>query len=155
MIARDELVRRLDAGDVVVVDVRPAAEFAAGHIQGARSIPIDRLAEEVRTFPRDAEVVAYAEAASACSPSACSTTGGAGRAVWPTGSRVASRRTPSGQDADTMSLGTSRRDVCLLVGDRSHGDADTSSVSPTRTVPGAVTDAIIPKVPLWSARRVR
>ena len=59
VVARDELVRRLDAGDVVIIDVRPAAEFDAGHIQGARSIPIDRLAEEVKTLPKDAEVVAY------------------------------------------------------------------------------------------------
>jgi len=59
VVPRDELARRLDAGDVIILDVRPAAEFDAGHIEGARSIPIDRLAEEVRTLPKDAEVVAY------------------------------------------------------------------------------------------------
>lgn len=59
VVSRDELARRLDAGDVIILDVRPAAEFDAGHIEGARSIPIDRLAEEVRTLPKDAEVVAY------------------------------------------------------------------------------------------------
>ena len=48
----------LRAGEVVVIDVRPRVEFAAGHIQGARSVPLDnedRLAE----IPDDAEVVAY------------------------------------------------------------------------------------------------
>jgi len=56
---RDELARRLDAGDVVVLDVRPEAEFVAGHIAGARSIPIDGLSAEVRSLPDDVEVVAY------------------------------------------------------------------------------------------------
>ena len=46
-IGRNELAERLAAGDVVVVDVRPAAEFAAGHIAGARSIPIHELAANI------------------------------------------------------------------------------------------------------------
>ena len=58
-ISRDELARRLDAGDVVVVDVRPAAEYASGHIAGARSIPIDKLARQLRHLPDGVEVVAY------------------------------------------------------------------------------------------------
>lgn len=58
-ISAADLAARLDAGDVVVVDVRPAAEFAAGHIAGARSIPIDDLAEQLRTVPADVEIVAY------------------------------------------------------------------------------------------------
>lgn len=58
-ISRDELAERLARGEVVVVDVRPAVEFAAGHIAGARSIPADRLARELATLPADIEVVAY------------------------------------------------------------------------------------------------
>lgn len=58
-VSRAELVARLEAGDVVVVDVRPAAEYAAGHIAGARSIPAGRLARELRNLPADVEVVAY------------------------------------------------------------------------------------------------
>lgn len=58
-IGRDELARRLADGDVIVVDVRPDAEYAAGHIVGAVSIPIGRLARELRTLPPDVEVVAY------------------------------------------------------------------------------------------------
>jgi rhodanese-related sulfurtransferase/DNA-binding transcriptional ArsR family regulator len=58
-IGQAELADRISAGDVVVVDVRPAAEFAAGHISGARSIPIDELADNIRNLPTDLEVVAY------------------------------------------------------------------------------------------------
>ncbi len=58
-ITRDELARRLDAGDVVVLDVRPAPEFGAGHIAGARSVPIDLLSAQVRSLAADVEVVAY------------------------------------------------------------------------------------------------
>jgi rhodanese-related sulfurtransferase len=55
----DELKARLKAGSVIVVDVRPAEEFAAGHIAGAVSIPHDQLQERLRELPRDKEVVAY------------------------------------------------------------------------------------------------
>lgn len=58
-IGRTELVARIEAGDVVVLDVRPNAEYAAGHIAGARSIPIGHLAAGVTAIPRDVEVVAY------------------------------------------------------------------------------------------------
>lgn len=58
-IDRDELARRLDDGDVIVVDVRPEAEYGAGHIAGAVSIPIDRLARRLRSLPPDVDVVAY------------------------------------------------------------------------------------------------
>jgi rhodanese-related sulfurtransferase len=58
-ISRDELLRRAAAGEVVVLDVRPAAEYAAGHIPGSVSIPIDRLADRLAELPDHAEVVAY------------------------------------------------------------------------------------------------
>ena len=58
-IGRDELVARLRAGDVVIVDVRPAQEYEAGHIEGARSIPIEELAGRLAELPTDREVVAY------------------------------------------------------------------------------------------------
>ncbi|MGE0508052.1 MAG: ArsR/SmtB family transcription factor [Acidimicrobiia bacterium] len=58
-IGRDELAERIAAGDVVVIDVRPAAEHAAGHITGARSIPIDELAANLEDLPAGVEVVAY------------------------------------------------------------------------------------------------
>jgi rhodanese-related sulfurtransferase/DNA-binding HxlR family transcriptional regulator len=58
-VSRAELAARIATGDVVVVDVRPAAEYASGHIAGARSIPAERLARELRDLPDDVEVVAY------------------------------------------------------------------------------------------------
>ncbi len=58
-VGRAELAERITAGDVVVVDVRPAAEYAAGHIASARSIPIDRLADSIKQLPAGVEVVAY------------------------------------------------------------------------------------------------
>src|SRR5262249_39796967 len=59
IIGRDELAARLDRGEVVVLDVRPAAEYAAGHIAGARSVPVTELRRRLRALPEDADVVAY------------------------------------------------------------------------------------------------
>jgi rhodanese-related sulfurtransferase/DNA-binding HxlR family transcriptional regulator len=58
-ISRDDLVERMTRGDVVLVDVRPAEEFEAGHIEGARSIPIAELRRRLDELPDDREVVAY------------------------------------------------------------------------------------------------
>ncbi len=58
-ISRDELARRLEDGTLIVIDVRPEAEYAAGHIRGARSVPIDQLSNMLRGLPTDVEVVAY------------------------------------------------------------------------------------------------
>ena len=58
-ITRTELARRLRRGDVVVLDVRPVAEYDAGHIAGARSIPIRELKRFLRKLPKDKDVVAY------------------------------------------------------------------------------------------------
>jgi len=57
-VSRDELVQRLADG-VVVWDVRPAAEFEAGHVPGALSVPPDQIEQRLRDLPTDAEVVAY------------------------------------------------------------------------------------------------
>jgi rhodanese-related sulfurtransferase/DNA-binding MarR family transcriptional regulator len=58
-IGRDELIGRLGRGDVVLVDVRPREEYAAGHIEGARSIPLDELEQRLADLPGDREIVAY------------------------------------------------------------------------------------------------
>jgi rhodanese-related sulfurtransferase/predicted transcriptional regulator len=58
-IDRDELRERLARGEAVLLDVRPAEEFAAGHIEGARSIPHDELECRLAELPDDTEVVAY------------------------------------------------------------------------------------------------
>jgi DNA-binding transcriptional ArsR family regulator len=58
-IGREELLQRLARGDVVLVDVRPQVEYEAGHIEGARSLPIDELERRLAELPSDVEVVAY------------------------------------------------------------------------------------------------
>jgi rhodanese-related sulfurtransferase/predicted transcriptional regulator len=58
-IGREDLLERLASGDVVLVDVRPSEEFAAGHIEGARSIPLAELERRLAELPADREVVAY------------------------------------------------------------------------------------------------
>jgi rhodanese-related sulfurtransferase len=59
-VTRQELARRLqDGDDLVVLDVRPAAEYAAGHLPGAVSIPVGELRRRLAELPADREVVAY------------------------------------------------------------------------------------------------
>lgn len=58
-IDRDELAARMRDGTTVVLDVRPSAEYEAGHIPQARSIPLDELAVRIDELPADAEIVAY------------------------------------------------------------------------------------------------
>jgi rhodanese-related sulfurtransferase len=59
VVDRTELATRLKDGAVIVLDVRPLAEFGAGHIAGARSVPIGELRQHLKALPKDAEVVAY------------------------------------------------------------------------------------------------
>jgi rhodanese-related sulfurtransferase len=58
-ISRDELAKRLRTGDVIVLDVRPATEYEAGHVRGARSVPITELRRQLRDLPADVDIVAY------------------------------------------------------------------------------------------------
>jgi rhodanese-related sulfurtransferase len=59
IITRDELLARLERGDLVLIDVRPEAEYAAGHIPGAISTPPDRLEVALDELPDQGDVVAY------------------------------------------------------------------------------------------------
>jgi rhodanese-related sulfurtransferase/biotin operon repressor len=56
---RQELLRRIRAGEVTLVDVRPPEEFRAGHLPGARSLPLAELRGRLDELPRGPEVVAY------------------------------------------------------------------------------------------------
>jgi len=58
-VSRAELSRRMRAGEVVVIDVRPPKEFAAGHIRGALNIPVSNLKDHLAKLPRRQEIVAY------------------------------------------------------------------------------------------------
>jgi rhodanese-related sulfurtransferase/DNA-binding transcriptional ArsR family regulator len=58
-VAMDELLERVRSRDVVVLDTRPAAEYLAGHIAGAISVPVDELHQRLKKLTRDKEYVAY------------------------------------------------------------------------------------------------
>ncbi len=65
-ISRAELLERLESGEVVLLDVRPPEEYAAGHIPGAISVPFGRLAEDLSTIEGltdDGDIVAYCRGA--------------------------------------------------------------------------------------------
>lgn len=62
-VTREELLRRAEAGEVVVLDVRPREEYDAGHIPGAISIPLDEVADRLAELPPDQEIVAYCRGA--------------------------------------------------------------------------------------------
>ena len=55
----EELLRRIRAGEVTVIDVRPAEEYRAGHIPGALSIPVPELGSRLDELPEGREIVAY------------------------------------------------------------------------------------------------
>lgn len=56
---RNALIQRVKEGMVIVLDVRPAEEFLAGHIPGAISIPLEELEQRLSELPPDQEIVAY------------------------------------------------------------------------------------------------
>lgn len=58
-IAMEELLVRMDRGEVVLLDVRPEDEYAMGHIPGAISIPMKELEKHLASLPSDKEIVAY------------------------------------------------------------------------------------------------
>lgn len=58
-VASDELARRVRRGEVTVLDVRPPEEYRAGHLPGARSIPVSELRARWKELPRGRAVVAY------------------------------------------------------------------------------------------------
>jgi len=62
-VTRAELLDRVRSGHVTVVDVRPREEYAAGHIPGAKSIPLDELADRLADLPEDEDIVAYCRGA--------------------------------------------------------------------------------------------
>ncbi len=56
---RTELLRVAASGEVVVIDVRPETEYAAGHLPFARSIPVAELKKRIAEIPKDKTIVAY------------------------------------------------------------------------------------------------
>jgi rhodanese-related sulfurtransferase/DNA-binding transcriptional ArsR family regulator len=62
-VTREQLQHLVKTSNITVLDVRPAEEFAAGHIPGAVSIPLDELADRLAELPNDSQVVAYCRGA--------------------------------------------------------------------------------------------
>jgi rhodanese-related sulfurtransferase len=58
-VSRAELLERVRSGDAVVVDLRPAEEYEAGHIAGAISIPLAEIESHLAELPAGVEIVAY------------------------------------------------------------------------------------------------
>lgn len=58
-VSREQLLERLAVGDVVVLDVRPEPEYAAGHLPGALNVPLAELELRLAQLPGDLTVVAY------------------------------------------------------------------------------------------------
>ncbi len=56
---RAELLRRIRKREVTLLDVRPEEEFRAGHLPGARSLPLEQLRRRLPEIPREREVIAY------------------------------------------------------------------------------------------------
>ena len=81
-ITREELFRRLDAGEVTLIDVRPHEEYLAGHIPGAISMPLAELVDRLAELPAGHEIVAYCRGAyCVMAPEATRIAKGAGRVV--------------------------------------------------------------------------
>jgi rhodanese-related sulfurtransferase len=55
----EELVRRVRRGEVALIDVRPAEEYAAAHLPGAISMPLADLPKRLRELGKQREIVAY------------------------------------------------------------------------------------------------
>ncbi|HEY8490188.1 MAG TPA: metalloregulator ArsR/SmtB family transcription factor [Dehalococcoidia bacterium] len=58
-LSREELQRRVERGDVLLIDVRPSVEYRAGHLPGAVSLPLEELPARLGELPRDRQIVAY------------------------------------------------------------------------------------------------
>jgi rhodanese-related sulfurtransferase len=58
-VSQEELKSRLEDPGLVILDVRPLAEYDAGHIAGAHSIPIPELRSRLRELRRSRKIVAY------------------------------------------------------------------------------------------------
>lgn len=57
--SRESLLQKAKLGEIVVIDVRPPAEYAAGHLPFARSMPLGELEKRLAELPADCTIVAY------------------------------------------------------------------------------------------------
>ncbi|RRJ64592.1 ArsR family transcriptional regulator [Paenibacillus oralis] len=58
-ISKEELLKRMAANTIMVLDLRPKDEYEAGHIEGAISVPMEELEGYLQTLPQHVELAAY------------------------------------------------------------------------------------------------
>jgi DNA-binding transcriptional ArsR family regulator/rhodanese-related sulfurtransferase len=58
-VAMADLLKRARSRDIIILDTRPANEYAAGHIAGAISVPVDELQRRLKELPKSKDYVAY------------------------------------------------------------------------------------------------
>lgn len=58
-LSRDEAMRLVNDDEILLLDVRPAIEYANGHLPRAVSVPLDELPQRLQELPRDRRIVAY------------------------------------------------------------------------------------------------
>jgi rhodanese-related sulfurtransferase/DNA-binding transcriptional ArsR family regulator len=58
-VAMADLLQRSRSRDIIILDTRPAREYAAGHIPGALSLPVDELQQRLKQLPKNKQYVAY------------------------------------------------------------------------------------------------
>ena len=63
LVSQPELLELVGRDGATIIDVRPMEEFRAGHIPGARSVPLDELPQRLEEFASNAEIVAYCRGA--------------------------------------------------------------------------------------------
>jgi rhodanese-related sulfurtransferase len=56
---RKTILKKAKAGELLILDVRPADEYGSGHLPHARSLPLDELKKKLSDLPKDMPVVAY------------------------------------------------------------------------------------------------
>jgi rhodanese-related sulfurtransferase len=59
VVDKQALLERVGSGDCIVLDVRPPEEYAAAHVAGALSMPLEELERRLSELPRDRQIVAY------------------------------------------------------------------------------------------------
>jgi rhodanese-related sulfurtransferase len=62
-VSREELLARMQSGDVVLLDVRPEEEYTSAHIPGARSLPFADIEQAASSLSTDADIIAYCRGA--------------------------------------------------------------------------------------------
>ena len=57
--SRKQLLAQAKRGEIIVIDVRPRAEFDHAHLPFARSMPLGEIAQRIAELPKNTEIVAY------------------------------------------------------------------------------------------------